>query len=117
MASGYLIGQRRYRTSPLLQKVLLDNTAPKEDTDRTGRAGYKWKAHFRVSPKEKDELSCIDSVLTARCEQLSLARVHALVCVSPGVDMPLLKEAGAWRIILLEEDCCNSPIWKGAINV
>lgn len=37
--------------------------------------------------------------------------------VSPRGYMPLLTEARAWKIISPEEDCCNSPIRKGAINV
>lgn len=37
--------------------------------------------------------------------------------LSPRDYMVLFTEARAWRIILPEEDCCDSPIWKGAINV
>ena len=50
------------------------------------------------------------------CEQLSLVRVHAFVCV-PEDYMHLLTEARAWRILSPEEDCCSSLIRKGAINV
>ena len=33
----------------------------------TGRVGYKRKSHFRVSPKEKDGSSGVDSALTVSC--------------------------------------------------
>lgn len=60
MANGCHIGQCGRGTLPSLQEVLLDNIAPKEESDRKERVGYKWKTDFGVSPEEKSESSFID---------------------------------------------------------
>lgn len=79
--------------------------------------------HFRASPKEKSESSFIDSqsLLRGMCEILRAAVPFTEFMpwsgMAPRDYMHLLTEARAWRITLPEEDCCNSPIWKGAINV
>lgn len=51
------MGQCGCRTFPSLQKVLLNNPAPKEVPDPTGGVRSKRKTRFRVKPKEKSESS------------------------------------------------------------